>query len=71
MSEACEKCGADISFQGEEHANCDEVVRLRRQLEDWERRWKSLQWCYGHDEKRGQAGGSAGPFIGGRGGALG
>jgi hypothetical protein len=32
MSEACEKCGADISFQGEDHANCDEVVRLRAVL---------------------------------------
>jgi hypothetical protein len=32
MSEACEKCGADISFQGEEHTNCELVVRLRERL---------------------------------------
>lgn len=29
MSEPCEKCGADISYQGEHHTNCDEVVLMR------------------------------------------
>lgn len=39
MSEACEKCGADISFQSESHANCDKVVAyrdtLRKLAKDW------------------------------------
>lgn len=34
MSEPCKKCGADISFQGDDHTNCDEVVRLRAALEE-------------------------------------
>jgi hypothetical protein len=29
MSEPCEKCGADISHQGEYHTNCNEVAFLR------------------------------------------
>lgn len=32
MSEPCEKCGADISYQSEVHTNCDEVVALRVQV---------------------------------------
>ena len=35
MSEPCEKCGADISHQGEQHANCEEVMRLRGDVEFW------------------------------------
>ena len=28
MSEACEKCGADISYQAEHHTNCEVVAEL-------------------------------------------
>ena len=28
MSVTCAKCGADISFEGEEHTNCETVATL-------------------------------------------
>jgi hypothetical protein len=33
MSEACEKCGADISHQGEYHTNCERVTDLMEACE--------------------------------------
>lgn len=33
MSEPCEKCGADISHQGEYHTNCEEVLQLRARID--------------------------------------
>ncbi len=32
MSVSCGKCGADISFESEEHDNCDVVVSLRERV---------------------------------------
>ena len=34
MSIKCEKCGADISFEDEEHPNCNTVVHLRIALNE-------------------------------------
>jgi len=32
MSVTCEKCGADISFESEGHANCERVVAMKAML---------------------------------------
>lgn len=38
MSVECEKCGADISAEWEEHPNCSTVVSLRSRIEELEGR---------------------------------
>jgi hypothetical protein len=42
MSEACEKCGADISFQSEQHANCDKVAAYRSVLQKLAKDWPHI-----------------------------
>jgi len=50
VSEACDKCGADISWQGESHTNCEQVVLLRAACEAAYKRFadrpRDAQWEY-------------------------
>src|SRR5688572_24099824 len=83
-AEACGKDpGDDVALLGQadragleaaikaalEDAGGQEVRRLRRELEDWERRWTSLKWCHSGCGEDKQSGGG-GPRIGGSGGLL-